>query len=509
MPQWLLNTLVGFFLSLLAVALTTFVVGEGRRAQQGVVSDPRASKRMIRIAAALLMMLLATTIAMVPLVSAWFLLVPIPSIVLMLPTMFPISSGNKSLHLTDEAAIKRAMWDMAIIGSWILETGGFEYTTWFQTMLSDQSVNPALREYALGIEERLLARVYNWSRAILVGAYLVKLSGNDFTSWQTRLLATLDKTTREDLAPFITELRQAAIELQANLGRGKRLDQILSILANEQATEVLIGRVVGNYRILEMIGEGGMGTVFRATELMVERDVAIKVLRRDFVRQAEIVERFISEANALARLNHPNIATLYNFFREGDDLFMVMELVGGETLASLLGRHGPVHYQQATEQFCQILEGIGYAHNRGIVHRDIKPSNVILTDSGMVKVMDFGIARVAGTERQTRLGNIIGTLEYMSPEQIQGREVDLRSDIYSLGVLLFEILTGRLPFIGNEYELIQYHVHKEPPPARLFVPEIPPQVEQAILRALAKNPEARFQTVGEFRQALSTKVASR
>src|SRR6266404_1425200 len=125
-----------------------------------------------------------------------------------------------------------------------------------------------------------------------------------------------------------------------------------------------------------------MGTVFRATELMVERDVAIKVLRRDFVRQGEIVERFISEANALARLNHPNIATLYNFFREGDDLFMVMELVGGETFASLLGRHGPVHYQTATEQFCQILEGIGYAHNRGIVHRDIKPSNVILTDSG-------------------------------------------------------------------------------------------------------------------------------
>ena len=145
-----------------------------------------------------------------------------------------------------------------------------------------------------------------------------------------------------------------------------------------------------------------MGTVAQATELMVEREVAIKVLRRDFVRQGEIVERFVSEANALAKLNHPNIATLYNFFREGDDLFMVMELVKRRNTSEHSQQRWSASIPEGSRAVLPVLEGIGYAHNCGIVHRDIKPSNVIVTDSGSLKVMDFGIARVAGTERQPR-----------------------------------------------------------------------------------------------------------
>lgn len=512
MPQWFLNLVLGFLLSFLAVAAIAFLMGERTRAQQGLVSDQRTSRFLRRIATALLIVFLATSLVMSAFVSPWFLLVPVPPLLLMLPRIFPIRKKNAAAHAPQATApMGSVMFDMAIVGAWILETRGFEYATWFQSMLSDPTINPALREHALGIEERVLTRVYNWSRAILVGAYLLKLGEKDFNAWQTRLLATLDQTTKEEIVPFITELRQAAIELQADVGERKSPSQVLSILGNEQTTEALIGRVVGNYRIIEMIGEGGMGIVFRAKELMVEREVAVKVLRRDFVRQGEVVERFVSEANALAKLNHPNIATLYNFFREADDLFMVMELVRGETLAGVVSRHGPIPYQSAVMQFSQILEGIGYAHNHGVVHRDIKPSNVIVTDSGSVKVMDFGIARVAGTERRTKTGNIIGTLEYMSPEQIKGHEADSRSDIYSLGILLFEILTGRLPFSGSEYELIKHQVESQAPSPRVFVADIPRHAERAILRALVKNPEGRFQSVREFREALltNTQQASR
>jgi serine/threonine-protein kinase len=267
----------------------------------------------------------------------------------------------------------------------------------------------------------------------------------------------------------------------------------------------MIGNVVANYKIVERLGVGGMGAVYKAIDFMIEREVAIKVLRPEFARRPEIVARFRSEATALAKLNHPSIATLYNFFRQGDDFFMVMEFVRGETLASVIARSGAIACDVAIPQFCEILEAIGFAHKNGIVHRDIKPSNVMLTEAGSVKVMDFGIARVVGTERMTRQGSVIGTFEYMSPEHIEGYETDQRSDIYSLGILLYEMLTGRLPFTGNnEYELMKAQIEKEPPSPRIFVPDVPQAVEQAVMRALAKNAEFRFQTAGDFKAALLT-----
>src|SRR5262249_1911167 len=191
------------------------------------------------------------------------------------------------------------------------------------------------------------------------------------------------------------------------------------------------------------------------------------------------------------------------FLREVDDYFMVMEFVRGETLDSVLRRTGGMPVDRAVSFFCQALEGIDHAHKMGIVHRDIKPANIMLTDTGSIKVMDFGIARVLGTARMTRQGNIIGTIEYMSPEQVRGQETDARSDIYSLGMLLYEMLTGRVPFTDNsEYELMRSQIEEAPTPPRDFAPHIPLPVEEAIMRSLAKKPEARFQSAGEFRKAL-------
>src|SRR5215216_189402 len=265
----------------------------------------------------------------------------------------------------------------------------------------------------------------------------------------------------------------------------------------------MIGNVVANYKIIDKIGEGGMGAVFLGVDTMLEREVAIKMLRPELARQPNIVERFRTEAVTLAKLNHPNIATLYNFLRQGDDFFMVMEFVRGETLDSLIRRLGAIGCERAVQLFCLALEGIDHAHKLGIVHRDIKPANIMLTNAGSIKVMDFGIARVLGSSRMTKTGHLIGTVEYMSPEQVRGEETDARSDIYSLGILLYEMLTGRVPFSStSEYELMRSQIEMAPPPPTNFAPYIPLPVEQAIMRALAKKPQARHGTAGEFRSVL-------
>ncbi len=265
----------------------------------------------------------------------------------------------------------------------------------------------------------------------------------------------------------------------------------------------MIGSVVGNYKIIDKIGEGGMGAVFKGVDLMLEREVAIKMLRPELASQPNVVERFRTEAVTLAKLNHPNVATLHSFFRQGDDFFMVMEFVRGETLDSLIRQHGAMPCDQAVELFSMALKGIDHAHKMGIVHRDIKPANMMLTDTGSIKVMDFGIARVLGTDRMTRAGHLIGTAEYMSPEQVRGEETDARSDIYSLGILLYEMLTGRVPFNStSEYQLMRSQIEDAPTPPRTFSPNIPLGIEQAIMRALAKKREARYQSASEFRTSL-------
>src|SRR5262249_11975875 len=265
----------------------------------------------------------------------------------------------------------------------------------------------------------------------------------------------------------------------------------------------MIGSVVGNYKIIDKIGEGGMGAVFKGVDLMLEREVAIKMLRPELARQPQVVERFRTEAVTLAKLNHPNVATLHSFFRQGDDFFMVMEFVRGQTLDDIIRVHGAMQCDRAIEMFCTALEGIDHAHRMGIVHRDIKPANMMLTENGSIKVMDFGIARVLGSNRLTKAGHLIGTVEYMSPEQVRGEETDARSDIYSLGILLYEMLTGRVPFNSDsEYELMRCQIEVAPTPPRVHAPHIPLSVEQAIMRSLAKKRDARYQSASEFRLML-------
>jgi serine/threonine protein kinase len=271
----------------------------------------------------------------------------------------------------------------------------------------------------------------------------------------------------------------------------------------------MIGKVIGTYKIIEKIGEGGMGSVYKGIDEMLEREVAIKVLRPELASQEHVVERFRTEAKTLAKLNHTNIATVFNFIHQDDHYFMVMEFVRGETLDHIIRRTGAMLYEQAVGMFCHALDGLEHAHSLGIIHRDIKPANIMLTDVGIVKVMDFGIARVLGTSRMTKQGNIIGTIEYMSPEQVRGEETDARSDIYSAGILFYEMLTGRVPFESkSEFELMKSQIEDPPPPPRNFAAYIPEQAEQAIMRALAKKPEARYESATAFRQELLKSMAS-
>ncbi|HEX3558340.1 MAG TPA: protein kinase [Pyrinomonadaceae bacterium] len=265
----------------------------------------------------------------------------------------------------------------------------------------------------------------------------------------------------------------------------------------------MTGQIVGNYKIEQKLGEGGMGAVFRGVDMMLEREVAIKFLRPELSAQPQVVERFRSEAVTLAKLNHPNIATLFNFMRQGESFFMVLEFVRGSTLDNVIQQRGALPSEQAIPLFCQVLDGIQHAHDFGIIHRDIKPANMMLTEKGNLKVLDFGIARILGTARMTRQGNIIGTIEYMSPEQVRGFETDARSDIYSLGMLLYEMLTGRCPFdMQNEFELMKAQIEQYPVPPRQLNPAIPEVVEQAIWKAIQKDPAQRFQSASEFRSFL-------
>ncbi|HEY6390123.1 MAG TPA: serine/threonine-protein kinase [Bryobacteraceae bacterium] len=265
----------------------------------------------------------------------------------------------------------------------------------------------------------------------------------------------------------------------------------------------MTGTEIGNYRILEKLGEGGMGVVYKAVDVNLERTVAIKALNTQLTGNPELEQRFRAEARAQANLNHTNLATLYALVIEDGKPWMVMEYIEGETFDHMVQRRGPIPALEAIPLFRQSLLGIGYAHRMGIIHRDIKPSNMMLNQQGIVKVMDFGIAKVLGARGMTRTGTQMGTAFYMAPEQVLNKGVDIRSDIYSLGVTLYEMLTANVPFGGDsDYQIMTDHVNKPPPLPTKFYPYIPAGVQNAVLKALEKSPDARFQTVEEFGAAL-------
>ncbi|MCC7055316.1 MAG: protein kinase [Gemmatimonadaceae bacterium] len=265
----------------------------------------------------------------------------------------------------------------------------------------------------------------------------------------------------------------------------------------------MIGTEFGNYRVTSRLGEGGMGTVYRAVDTMLDRDVALKVLRPELARQAALVDRFRAEAVALARLRHENIAALYGLDRQGDELVMVMEYVSGETLEARLHRAGAMAWDEARPVLRGVLAALGHAHARGVVHRDIKPANVMIDADGTVKVMDFGIARLIGENRQTRAGVAVGTPSYMAPEQLRGEDVDGRTDLYAAGALLFELLTGRVAFqADSDYALMMQQLHEPPPAPSSVQRSVPRSVDAVVARAMAKRPAQRYESASGFMAAL-------
>jgi serine/threonine-protein kinase len=273
----------------------------------------------------------------------------------------------------------------------------------------------------------------------------------------------------------------------------------------------MIGKTIGKYRIVGQLGRGGMGTVYKAVDETLEREVAIKVLNPELA-DTDIMRRFRVEATTLAKLNHPEIATIYELFRSDTDLFMVMEFVRGETLDKLTERSGALPPERAAALVDRVLSALEHAHRAGIVHRDMKPANVMVTEHGGVKIMDFGIARVRGSEHMTIDGFMMGTPAYMPPEQVLGQEVDGRADLYSVGVMFYRLLTGALPFRADTaIGMVQKQIADPPAPLRLHREGLPDWCEQVLQRALAKSPADRFQTAEDFRQAISaaTALASR
>jgi serine/threonine-protein kinase len=261
--------------------------------------------------------------------------------------------------------------------------------------------------------------------------------------------------------------------------------------------------LAGQFRLLQRLGAGSMGEVWRALDINVEREVAVKLLRPELASNAAFVDRFRTEAVVLARLNHPNIANLYTLVREGEALYMVMEFVPGTTLDHVLARRGRLGWTEVRDLALAALAGLAHAHAAGIVHRDIKPANILITPTGVLKLTDFGIARMRDRSRMTRAGNWVGTMEYASPEQVRGEAVDGRSDLYSLAIVLYELLTGELPFKADtDYSLMKAQLETPPPRAALRVPGLPAEFDEALWRAMAKQPADRFEDAAAFAQAL-------
>ena len=264
-----------------------------------------------------------------------------------------------------------------------------------------------------------------------------------------------------------------------------------------------VGERIGDYEIVEVLGAGGMGEVFKVRNTLSGRIEAMKVLHANLAGDKELAERFQREIRVQAALDHPHIARLNTAQlltnqQGANQLVMVMEYVDGESLAQMLQR-GPISLTDCIQYSTQVLDALGYAHEHGVVHRDIKPANIMCTRQGVIKLMDFGIARMAQDQKLTDTGKTVGSLHYMSPEQIRGTEPDPRSDIYSFGITLYEMATGKKPFDGaSNYSIMSAHLQQQPVPPINIAAGVPEALSQIILMAIAKDAGQRFQTAQAF-----------
>src|SRR5258708_11939705 len=265
-----------------------------------------------------------------------------------------------------------------------------------------------------------------------------------------------------------------------------------------------IGATVGDYQVVEVLGSGGMGQVYKVRNLISDRMEAMKVLLPNLDTDQELAERFMREIKVQASLDHPNIAGLHTAQRIGNQLVMIMEFVEGYTIEALM-RRGRIPLAHAIDFAMQVLDALSYAHTHGVIHRDIKPANMMLTPQGVIKLMDFGIAKI-NDHRLTQTGKTVGSLFYMSPDQIRGEaQIDARADLYSLGVTLYEMATGRRPFEGeSDYSIMAAHLQQQPLPPLQIDPRLPELLSDIILMSLAKDPGQRFQTADAFPKALGS-----
>jgi hypothetical protein len=268
----------------------------------------------------------------------------------------------------------------------------------------------------------------------------------------------------------------------------------------------MVGQHIGKYRVTQQVGRGGMGTVYCAVDETLHRDVAIKVLNAG-LDDPTVARRFRAEAITVARLNHPGIATIYELVQHDGQWLMVMEFVRGETLERTLAEQGPLPPARAAELTMQLLAALAHAHSLGVVHRDLKPANIMLTAGG-VKIMDFGIARVAGAEQLTSAGFMMGTPAYMAPEQVLGAEIDARTDLYAVGIVLFQMVSGAMPFAGTTpVQVAQARINEAPASLSTVKPDLPAWLAQVVDIALSRDPDRRFQSAMLFREAVRRGLA--
>ena len=262
----------------------------------------------------------------------------------------------------------------------------------------------------------------------------------------------------------------------------------------------MVGELIaGRYELEKLVGSGGMSNVFRAHDRLLERTVALKILHEQYTRDEDYVERFRHEARAVAQLAHPNIVTVIDRGEQEGRQFIVFEYIDGDNLKELSNR-GPLEVREAIRLTLQVARALAFAHERGLVHRDVKPQNVLLNEDGQAKVTDFGIARSLDVHGMTQTGTVLGTSDYIAPEQARGQKVDPRTDIYSLGVVLYELLSGEVPFSGDNFVAVAMRHVNEPAPSVLDLrPDCPVRLDLAIQRAMSKDPAGPVRVDGRLR----------